>query len=565
MVAFVGYDKKASVVAALPQVEWRDRATLEHGAAKAEWTRARLRWSVSEFASMVMRSSLEKAGVVSDQNAVDDFVYGLRPLRAGTRTTTTQRLLMTGRGIGKTTRLKIRAFHGMLFGLTKVSVAIAASHTDAVGWVKSIRSWIEDPPPILAYLFPEISFTAKDDHITIKTRFGESHLLARSFTGALRGLNVKGVRPDALYLDDIEGEDKVSLTARNKNQIRLCSKILPLVPLEGGAEIWWVQTPVHPDAVAVRTWKGAEGLEGWTTRRLPVVRSWPESEEAVALWAENRKIYSDVGKYGEDKAARTKAAHLHYVANIDAMQAGSEVLDPQRMPIDVAYRRRWDVGEAAWFTEFEIRTQAPGVSTLEPDTWPTFSRVGEEFVRINGEEHHIGEMELAAHYDPSDGGDDGALVIVGKHQGRWYLLAPKVWHTSRLSIQISEIPEVLRPFVELGLDELQWEPTTGSASVVKQQIEDSLSKAKVYIDVVDKHSTEKKEARITATLEPKGAAGWLCLPDDLHPTLFAQIQTFDAGQRDNVDDFLDAYQRAVERLDGVGISRDDLANSNWFD
>lgn len=564
--ARVEYDEVSLVVAASAAVEFESDLRALQAENTAEATghlRAWLRWKIDEFADLVMRPVLERTGTVSDQNEIDDFILRPRPLRVGHRHATTRRLLMTGRGVGKTTRLKIRALHGLLYGATRVAVAIGATDEEAQGWIKTIREWLENPEPLLRELFPELRIHSTEHLLRVETRFGRAWLLARSFTGGLRGLNVHAHRPDALYLDDVEGEDKsVTVKARDRNQIRISKKILPLVPLEGGAEIWWVQTPVHHDCVAVRVWKGHPEMQGWTCRRIPVVRRWPEGTAAERLWADNRAIFFDVDRFGDDERARTEASREHYLANRAAMSAGAIVLDEARLPLDAAYRLRWSIGEMAWGTEYEVRTGRPGSSTFSPDTWPRFERL-EDRIRIHGREVSILGMQLAAHYDPSDGGDDGALVVVGKHGGRWYVLAVYQWETSRLSVQIAAIPDAIRPYVALGLSSLQWEPTTGAASVVEGEILDALHAAGVEVDLVGRHSTERKEARIVATLEPKAAGGLLAIPDDLSDRVEAQIADFQPGQRDNRDDILDALQRAVEITetgsDGEPSAQDVLA------
>lgn len=546
------YDERAEVVGALPSVEWaRDLRLLprEH---RATFLRARCRWRVDQFAALVMRPVLERIGPVSEPNEIDDYVYGLPPRRRGDRETT-QRILMTGRGIGKTTRLKIRALHGMLFGCTRVAAVVAANEQEANGWVSTLGDWLKNAPDELRAMFPELELRALERSLWLRTRFGEATLLARSFTGGLRGMNVHGRRPDALYLDDIEGEDKsVTAAARDKNQMRLTKKVLPLVPLEGGAEIWWVQTPVHHDCVAVRALKGAEELQGWVCRRVPVVRRWPEldptGQATEGLWAENKRIFFDVDTHGEEMRARVRAARAHFQANREAMEAGCIVLDHVRMPIDVAYRKRWTVGETAWKTEFEVDIRAPGANVFTPDAWPRYVREA-GYLRMNGMDVPFGSMELAAHYDPSDGGDDGALVVVGRWRGRYYVLAVQLWETARLSVQIAGIPDVVAPWVTHGLGTLQWEPTQGSASVVEDQIRTALRAAGVSIALEGKHSTEKKEARIVATLEPKAAGGLIAVPDDWSVVFEALVADFNSARRDNQDDLLDALQRAVERLE----------------
>jgi hypothetical protein len=551
-VSRLAYDQEAATVGERSSASWATTLATLEPIDRPRYLRARCRWRVDAFASLVMHPVLARIGPVSEQNEIDDYVFGLPPKRVGQRVTT-QRILMTGRGIGKTTRLKIRALHGMLYGCTRVAAAIGSNEEESTGWVSTLADWLKNAPDELRALFPELEYHAKERSLWLRTRFGESTLLARSFTGGLRGMNVNGRRPDALYLDDIEGEDRsITRKARDRNQMRLTKKVLPLVPLEGGAEVWWVQTPVHHDCVAVRALKGHDELRGWTCRRIPVVRRWPdidpEGKATAELWAENKRIFFDVDTYGEDKEARTAAARSHFDEHRDAMSEGAIVLDPTRMPIDAAYRKRWEIGETAWATEFAVDVAAPGADVFSPDTWPRYEHASGH-LRIHGRDVAYASMQLAAHYDPSDGGDDGALVVVGRHGGRYYLLAATIWESAKLSQQIAGIPAAVAKWVKHGLRVLQWEPTTGSASVIADAIREALADAGLRVALEDRHSTERKEARIVGTLEPKGAAGLLAIPTTFPLSHEALIRDFHAGRRDNRDDLLDAFQRAVERLE----------------
>ena len=97
------------------------------------------------------------------------------------------------------------------------------------------------------------------------------------------------------------------------------------------------------------------------------------------------------------------------------------------------------------------------------------------------------------------------------------------------------------------------------ASLVQAQIEEHLRAAGLGIRVTTKHSTERKESRITSTLEPRGAAGLIALPADIPHRLVMLGDDFDPSRRDNSDDWLDALQRVVAAdLEEVQISPADI-------
>lgn len=551
--ALLEFDALAHGVEAWPRERFVEEFEAASGEARWRLARLRWRWRLDEFATYAMGPLLARTGKVSPPGELDDVFFQVPPLRPEQRLghPGLMRLVMTGRGIGKTTRQKIRAFHGLLYGARRVSLAIGQADSDATGWVATLRAWATDPSPELAAVFPELLAVGNEHHLQITTRFGCGHLLARGWRSSMRGINVHAGRPDVLDLDDVEHEDSsLSELARDGNQARLTSKVLPLVPIEGGAEVWWVQTPVHPDAVAVRAWRKHEALLGWETRRLPVIRRWPDRAD---LWEACRQIYFDVDTYGtlKDAHAAAKAWYQDPARKAD-MDAGAECLDPVRMGPYNCHAKRWDIGESAWATEYEMRAKAVGAGVLQPDAWPRFARRGPVYVYA-GREIHLSQLELRAHYDPSDGGDDGALVVVGKLGGRLYAVVNHVWHHSRLSAQIAEIPEVLRECAQNGLTELQWEPTSGSASLVREQLEVALASAGLQIALVDRPSTEKKNGRIVGTLEPIGASGRLTLPESLPARLEAQAADFNPARTDNVDDWLDALQRAVEAHEGAPV------------
>lgn len=553
---WAAWDAQARSVAQLAPQSFAALVDQSSEKAAAELLLARWRWRLDEFAQVCMGRTIAGNGPLSPPNEVDDLFYAPIPERRGRRTEPMTRLVLAGRGFGKTTRQKIRAFHGLIYGIREVSATIAANDTDAIGWTDTIRSWCEDPPPLLQFALPDIEVSGNAHQLDVTSRFGRSHLLARGFDGRLRGLNVRGKRPDALDLDDIENEDnEVTEQARDKVQAKVQAKILPLVPIEGGAEIWWVQTPIHHDCVAVRAFDGGkEELGAWDARRLPVLRRWPDRKD---LWEQARRMYFDVAEYG-DRPRAARAALTFYLDNRVEMDRGADVLDSVRMGPWRCHQLVWDLGQSVFRREFLVETGVVANGLLQPDKWPRWrwaSRMaGSESVIVKGKEVSISELALEAHYDPSDGGDDGALVIAGHKGGRMLVFAALAMRGMGLSQQIPQVVRAVASWAPLGLKCLQWEPPPGAASLAREHLRNGLSQAGLRITIVDKPSSEHKETRIANTLEPLGSGGLLCLPEDCDPRIMRLIAQFDPGKTNQTDDVLDALQRCAERMQSASAA-----------
>lgn len=538
------FDDAARTVAAMSRAEWMRRMP-DSDEEVAAWMRLRYRWRLDEFAAVVMAPLLERTGRVSPPGKLDRVVYGERPHRVGDPDRVRQLLVMTGRGVGKTTRQKVRAFHGLAYGLRKVSVTVCGTDKDAIGWIEGLRSWSSEPGPLLGAMFPELAAAGDQHELFLSTRFGTGALFARSFTGSLRGFNHENRRPDSLDLDDVETEDRsVTRAARDATQRRLTSKVLPLVPLEGGAEVTWAQTPVDPDAVAVRAMRGDEELRGWDVHTLPVITRWPERED---LWAACRAIYFDASAYAT-KAARVKAARAFYHEHRAEMDAGAVVLDDTRMGPFGVNAKLWDVGPTAFSREYLMSDQAPG-AVFTPDDWLRHDLRGGIVVPDTGEPFPLSACRLWAHLDTSDGGDDGAVVVCAERRGRVYEVATGVFEAARIAQQIEGVPAVLARFVPLGLDALHWEPPPGAASSVERDLRVALDAAGLTgVRLESVPSRENKNARIVNTLEPLQAGGLLSVRHDLDQRALATARTFDARRGNNRDDWLDALQRCAEGL-----------------
>lgn len=549
----LAFDREAAKIGAWPRERFDRELRKLDTAGQRRLGLLRYRWRLDEFAQDVIGPILARTDLLSPPCPLDDAIYSLPLYRPGdSRRFGFQSLIMTGRGLGKTTRQKIRRLHAMLYGLTRVSAAIAQTDPDAQAWIEAIAEWLDEPSAALRALFPKTGHTYSTSKITTRTPFGEATLFAKTWGGSLRGFNHRGVRPDAIDLDDIESEEKsATKDSRDKTQIRLLGKVLPLGNKQGGLDVIWTQTPVHSDAVAARAAKRLPELRAWQVTSLPVITRWPKSP----LWDEAEALYFDADAR-PDAGDRAMAVAQLYTSNREEMDAGAECLDPVGMGPLQCHLKRWQVGPSAWKREYEMSTREPG-AVLDPSVWPRHAveHLGAGVVQLRPDHTPNAVIDLTrvplwAHLDPSDGGDAAALVIAAWAQGRVYEVHSRLWERAQLSTVLATIAEELRPYAAAGLPALHWEPPSGAASVVEDGLRDALADAGVSLELVPLPSTEVKEPRITNTLEPLGAGKLLSLSHHVPDRAVAQAGSFLPHKRNNDDDWLDAFQRCCEGLIG---------------
>jgi hypothetical protein len=513
----------------------------------------RHRYHLQEFFDDLIAPVLALAGRVSESNKLDRVIYSL-PLDRwdDDQRDPVQQLVMTGRGIGKTTRARVRRLHAMLYNLTALSVALARTEGDSRRWVTSTQRWItisQRRGLPLAAVWPEVrheSRLAPQAQLIVTTRFGVSRLVSGTWSGSLRGLNLDDLRPDSVDLDDIEGEESVKTRkARDDTQSTILEKVLPLGRTGTGMQIIWCQTPVHDDAVAMRIVKRHPELRGWDHVALPVIAKWPDRMD---LWAELEAEYFDVDRE-PSRANRHRSVLAKYKADQERLDAGAQVLDATQMGVMACFVKLWSVGPTAFAREYEMR-RTSDAKTFMPESWPRFILTDDDHgLRAEspaGIATHLRHVEMRAHLDPSDGGDPASLAITAMIGGRVVVVGGKVWEGSQLSHVVSELPEILRPFVNAGLGDLGWEPPSGAASVVRDAMRKALAEAGVEIRLVELKTSENKNQRIVNTLEPLATHGMLGVANTIPQRVLIVAGEFDPRTRDNRDDWLDSVQRCAE-------------------
>lgn len=542
------WDTTAFKVAAMSPARFQDACRQADSKTAEELLRMRFRWRVGEFADACIRPIVEEAGETWFADC--DFqrqVYSVLPLRSSDRTGVRQRLVLGPRGVSKTSTARIRALHSAIYGLDRLQLAIAYNDPKAMQWVAPIAEWCKYPPAIMRRLWPKLTATGDQHNVKIRGPNGTSTLVAAGFKGGgTRGTNVGAVqaRPTQIFLDDVEVEEN-SATKESRDAVihAIHGKVRNSVPMQGAADIWWLQTPIGPNTGASRRIKGDPGLSAWDLIRCPAVKRWPTSP----LWGRAREIYCDLSH--PTAQARDQAVLAFFEAHRAEMSEGAEVLDEARKPIERAYLTRWDVGEAVWAKDFDVLPRALEGRIFDTASWPvaTWGEGRESVTVIGGRSHVLTEQDRRAHWDPSDGGDAGGFAAGFADSARRLLLLSILALESMK--KTDQIVAVVRECARLRVRFLQFErnslDSTGERALREEIAKVEAETPGWHLSCDGISTSENKETRIS-NLEPRATNKMLVRMADASPVALAQFDDFNPAKTNNADDVPDAVQRLDE-------------------
>lgn len=548
------WDAVARKIADLPRKAFKERLDGANEADRHKLLRMRLRWRIDEFGELVIRPIIGRTMPWYGWNAVNLQILEWPADRFEDRPKglNQQFLMWAPRGSAKTTTSKIRTLHALVYGLDAGMVLVAAGEDAAVGWLRTLRSWVQAGSPWMKRLWPRFGVRGSQEELIFSG--GESDnsiaLHARGWTSEqIRGLNFEAARPTRLILDDIESDGTTSsLAVRDKAESKLLTEVFGLLPLEGGGYTEWQATPVHHDCLSARGFRRSPSLAAFDLTRYKAVIRWPESPR----WAECKAIFLDYGL--GDGRARQAAAYTFYLAHRAEMDAGAEVLDPERLPIFAAFIKRWGMSESAWRREYETDPKASSGRLFDSSTWATYRWVDRDTLVCGTRTVRIGALRIKAHWDPSDGGDDGGFAIVGAearavrvNQGRG-ILAPErgyVLHSEAIPVKATEqVVIVVQRCKDFGLAELSYEANQMS-SMLRQALLDECQRQGITIDLVPIVTTENKNKRLAGMEAPVSTAAMVF--DVAMPAADkAEFDDFNPARKDNRDNVMDAIQRAYE-------------------
>lgn len=300
------------------------------------------------------------------------------------------------RGSGKSSIVEGAALWAVLYGHRDFVVIVGADEGHARKMLDNLWTELETSDAILAD-FPEVCYPvhrleriaqrARGQHCggvptrivhtaaeivlpTVKgSKASGAVLRAAGITSSLRGMAAKRAdgsrfRPSLVLVDDPATDEVANSPAQVAARLDVMRGAIlglagPGKTIAGLATL----TVIRPGDLADQL-LDRDAHPAWQGERAALVYEWPTNE---TLWKE----YAELRRDGQRTGAGTGAAHAFYLANREAMDAGSRVAWPERMnpgeasAIEHAHNLRLDRGEAAFFAEYQ---NAPLKPTLEAST-----------------------------------------------------------------------------------------------------------------------------------------------------------------------------------------------------
>lgn len=165
-----------------------------------------------------------------------------------------QKALAAPRGIGKTTFLKAKACHAILYRETHFIVYLSNSEGSAEMQTEHIKRLLQSNDTI-GQLFGDVRFSQKGirDSFSKKSwvAYGDVFVLPRGAGQQVRGLNWMGHRPGLIIVDDLENTDNIrSEDQRKKLKQWFFSDLMKTESKFGDpAEFVYIDTIKHEDAL----------------------------------------------------------------------------------------------------------------------------------------------------------------------------------------------------------------------------------------------------------------------------------------------------------------------------
>jgi predicted phage terminase large subunit-like protein len=263
----------------------------------------------------------------------------------------------------------------------------------------------------------------------------------------MRGRRYRQHRPSLIILDDAENDEHVTSALRRERSWRWFTR----AALNAGTadtNVIVLGTALQRDCLVLRLSRTG----GWRHRLFKAIVRWPDRMD---LWQEWERVYANY-----DDSEREAAARAFYEARRAEMEAGSELLWPERESLYDLMCLRATIGHAA----FESEKQGSPVNP-EACEWPEDYFDGPGFWAERWPERFV---VSAMALDPSKGresriGDYSAYVFVGvDEQGVLWIDAdvarrptPRMvedgialyrrWRPTVFAIEINQYQELLAP------------------------------------------------------------------------------------------------------------------------
>jgi hypothetical protein len=520
-----------------------------HPDLQAPILRARFRTHIEEFFNFCIAPSLRRNGQrVEKPGRLHHDVWA----RLGTpyidRQGVTSTLIVAPRGVSKSTTTRVYALHAYLHATEQGILFIGPQRHDAVAASQQVQDWLREPEVIAVYGDSRISGTQTCWYDAARN----IPVWARGWDSTLRGLIHSTIRPTLVICDDVESERNTRSEMGIEATIaKLTGACQNLGPLQGGLHLVWIATPVSSSCAVARAMDGSDDrFTAWDVIRLPAVLRYPARKYAPQ-WEEAKKIYSTSEGSESERWART----MVYIRSCPEIKRPSQVLST-RLPIEECYRRRWQLGDATYMREIDVSPSAGEARLFNSARWPRHRYV-DGYIHPDGcNQRYQIRGGVVIHYDPSDGGDDGALVATAVHADVMYCLEIVALRKMTAVEQVDHVARLVTTYASRHKAILRFE-----RNLMSSLLRDALVKAlETYIhregcinppSIIAYTSTENKERRI-ASLEGPADTYRISLPLGANPYVTMSIDAFDPGLKNQRDDILDVIHAAYAYHTGKG-------------
>ena len=271
-----------------------------------------------------------------------DAVFGA--MRDGTA-----QAIAAPRGDGKTTITECVVTLCVLYGWIRFPLILAQTAEYAGDRLEGIKREIETNN-LLAEDFPEVCIPARDvatapqrcasqtvngelthmrwsgDTIILPTIPGSecsgSVVRARGITGSLRGMNVNGMRPDLVIIDDPDDEESADSETKTARRVKKINQSIDGLAQDGKplAQVM-LCTLINRTCVAYQ-YTDRQQNPAWNGKRFRAIETMPER---VDLWEEYVRLRQE-DQQGGDRFARR--SHQFVLDRWDEMHAGAVVGNP---------------------------------------------------------------------------------------------------------------------------------------------------------------------------------------------------------------------------------------------
>ena len=398
------------------------------------------------------------------------------------------------------------------------SVIVSDTEDQADAIIESIKTELTDNP-LLNQDFPEVCGSGVKWRIgEITTRQG-NQFKAYGAGQSIRGAKKSEVRPDAVYLDDLENEKhSENIRLRDKLTKWIASVINPLGGAGAKCDIVYVGTILCKDSVLARIMNNPF----WRSVQFSAIVKYPERMD---LWEEWENIYRNTTKANK---ANEKAAHAFYLKNEAEMLRGSEVSWVKR-PLLTLMKIRARDGLVTFQCEYQNEPNDPESEIFSGCIDQSYYRTLPHDVVFYG----AVDPSLGKKAKTGKGGDPSAILVGGYQRSTGILYVVEARIKRRTPNKI--IQETIKMQREYGCHLWAIEAVQFQAFFKDELVKES-GKQGTHVPAKGITSSTDKELRIES-IQPHMENGFIKLLPELRE-LISQLRHFPKADHDDGPDAL---------------------------